>query len=59
MQMRRLDRPCMRPRRLRPKEVRPRSRVSGAIGKLQLFLSSKSHLRIELFKNTAIRFFFL
>ena len=47
------------PRRLRPKEVRSRSRVSGAIGKLQLFVSSESHMCIEPYKDTAVRLFFL
>ena len=35
------------PCRLRPKEVRPRSRVSGPAPKLKLLSSSESRLRIE------------
>ena len=47
------------PRRLRPQEVRSRRRVLGATGKLQLFFSSESHLRIEPYKDAAVGLFFL
>ena len=46
------------PRRLRPKEVRLRSRVSGLIFKLLLFFSSESLLRSEPLENTVVRLSF-
>ena len=46
------------PRRLRPKELRSRSRVSGSVPKLQLFSSPESRLRIESDTGDVVPFFF-
>ena len=46
------------PRRLRPKQVRPRSRVSGLTAKLVLVFSSESFLRTEPPEDLAVRLSF-
>ena len=46
------------PRRLRPKDMRPRRRVSGLTAKLMLFFSSESLLRTEPCEDLAVRLSF-
>ena len=46
------------PRRLRPKEVRPRSRVSGSVSKLRLFSFPESRLRAESDTGDVVSLFF-